>query len=361
MMATRRAFLQTTLAAAAALPVTGWADVGAPTHLSAARTVQGEYALVGLRADGSQAFVLPLPSRGHAAAAHPTEPTAVAFARRPGTYAMVIDCASGQVAQQLAAPDGHHFYGHGTYSQNGRVLFTTENHIVSGQGRIGVWDAAAGYTRLGDFSSGGIGPHEMLRQPGADVLVIANGGIRTDPTHGRAKLNLESMRPNLTHMRPDGAILHVAELPADAHQNSIRHIAAFDDGRIAIAFQWQGDPFGAPSIAGVYLPDQGIRLLNMSEAMLRGLDGYAGSVAVLDQRHIAVTFPRGGVMHMFDTKTDSVLTLPQADICGVAPARGGGMATDGLGHVHAMTAGGVRLLARHDLAFDNHLIRIGGA
>lgn len=359
-MPSRRRFLQTSLATAA-LPARAWADAGAPTHLSAARTPEGKHSLVGLRADGSRAFALPLPSRGHAAAVHPTRPEAVAFARRPGTYALVIDCALGRTMQHLTAPEGHHFYGHGTFSKDAKTLFTTENHIKSGQGRIGVWDAAGGYVRLGDFSSGGIGPHEILRQPGREMLVVANGGIRTHPAQGRAKLNLATMQPNLTMMRPDGTALDVASLPAEQHQNSIRHIAAFADGRVAIAFQWQGDPYAATSIAGVYSPQEGITLLRMSDAVLQGLDGYAGSVAVLDHRHMAVTFPRGGVLQVFDTETGSTLDLRQPDICGVAIAQHGAMATDGLGNVHVLTPQGAQRLAQHDLAFDNHLIRVNNA
>jgi hypothetical protein len=353
----RRVFLQTALAATA-LPATGWATVGMPTHLTAARTTLGAYVLVGLREDGSCAFTLPLSARGHAAAAHPTLAQAVAFARRPGTYAVVIDCAEGRVQQHLEAPSGHHFYGHGAYSSDGKTLFTTENHIASGEGRIGLWDAANAYTRLDDFSSGGIGPHEMLRMPGCDTLAVANGGIRTHPDRARDKLNLDTMRSNLTIMNAEGTILDVAELPPELHQNSLRHIAAFEDGRIAIAFQWQGDPYAAPSITGLYTPGRGLKLLHMTDGVLRGLDGYAGSVAVLDPSHFAVTFPRGGLLQTFNTQGHATVSLRQTDICGVAAAGGFGLATDGLGHVHALTDGTAHNLIRYDLAFDNHLIRI---
>lgn len=356
-MRSRRAFLGETFAVAA-LPSVGWSAAGAPTHLTAAKTPRGEHVLVGLRADGSAAFKVPLPARGHAAAAHPTNPVAVAFARRPGNYAVVIDCVSGRIAQRLKAPQGYHFYGHGAFAQDGRTLFTTENHITSGMGRIGLWDAAKGYMRLGDVPSGGIGPHEMLRLPGRDVLVVANGGIRTHPDRGRTKLNIDTMRPNLTHMTPDGNTIAVTELPTELQQNSIRHIAAFEDGRIAIAFQWQGDPYAPPSLAGLYRPGTGITLFPMTETALHGLDGYAGSVAVLGQNRMAVTFPRGGLMQIYDTESGLSQSIRKSDVCGVAGWENGGMATDGLGHVHALTTDGASMLSRHELAFDNHLVSI---
>lgn len=145
-MTTRRGFL-TSLLASAAVPSLSWADAGDPAYLAAARGLDGSYALFGLSPAGKDLFRIPLPGRGHAAAAHPDAPEAVAFARRPGTFALVIDCARGDVAHRLTAPEGHHFYGHGTFVAGGDVLCTSENNIDSGEGRIGLWSRRDGYRR----------------------------------------------------------------------------------------------------------------------------------------------------------------------------------------------------------------------
>ena len=96
-MPARRSVLAGLMAASLA-PRASWADAGSPAFVSAARTPAGDYVLCGLKARGEIAFQIPLPARGHAAAAHPETPHAVAFARRPGTFALVIDCATGAVA-----------------------------------------------------------------------------------------------------------------------------------------------------------------------------------------------------------------------------------------------------------------------
>ncbi|MEP2641050.1 DUF1513 domain-containing protein [Roseobacter sp.] len=352
----RRAFLAGLLASGA-VPGVSWADAGAPSYLTAAMTSQEHYVLAGLRSDGTLAFTQPLPDRGHASAAHPTQPEAVAFARRPGTYALVLDCVTGRVTQRLTAPKGHHFYGHGAFSTDGTHLFTTENHISSGQGRIGVWARARGYARIAEFASGGIGPHEILRLPGQDVLAIANGGILTRPETGRDKLNLPTMRPNLTMMTGDGQIVDQAALPDADHQNSLRHIAAFADGRVACGFQWQGDPWASPALVGVYQPGRGLRLLDSPEPATRRLTAYVGSVAALPEGQIAVTSPRGGVVQLFDPVAGFRAQSPQTDICGIGAGPGGALATDGLGGVHQVGAG-LRRLHTHGLAFDNHLVAI---
>ena len=107
-MATRRGFIAGLLAAGA-IPRPSWADAGDPAYLAAAKLPSGAYNLFGLSEDGDELFSLPLPGRGHAAAAHPLRPEAVAFARRPGTFAIVLDCRSGDIEATLETPEGRHF------------------------------------------------------------------------------------------------------------------------------------------------------------------------------------------------------------------------------------------------------------
>ena len=183
-MVGRRGFLAGLLASGLA-PVPTWAEAGSPAFLSAARLPDGQFALCGISDSGQILFQISIPGRGHAATAHPIRAEAVAFARRPGVFAVIIDCVSGAEIARLACPEGRHFYGHGAYSHNGELLFTTENDYEAGEGRIGVWDVMRGYARVGDFASGGIGPHEIKVLPGSDILVVANGGIETHPDSGR--------------------------------------------------------------------------------------------------------------------------------------------------------------------------------
>ena len=89
------------------------------------------------------------------------------------------------------------------------------------------------------------------------------------------------------------------------------------------------------------------------------MDGYAGSVAFFDgDRRIAVTSPRGSVLQVFDAETGFESQIPQDDVCGVAPGALGALATDGLGRVSRIGRTGMVALARHPLAFDNHLVAL---
>ncbi|WP_415400595.1 DUF1513 domain-containing protein [Tateyamaria sp. SN3-11] len=355
-MPSRRTFLAG-LASASVTPTLGWADVGNPVALSAALRSDGQHVLVGLTETGDITFQIPLPARGHAAAAHPHVAEAVAIARRPGTFAKVIDCATGDTKQTLIAPNGRHFYGHGAFSGDGALLFTPENDIATGQGRIGVWDRSAGYARLDDFTSAGIGPHEILRLPNGN-LAVANGGIRTHPASGRDKLNLDTMRPNLAVFDTDGRLIDFADVPAATHQNSLRHISAAPDGTLVCGFQWQGDPFEAPSLVALYKGNGALVPTVMDDAILHHLDGYIGSVSAFGGQ-FAASSPRGGRALTFDATGAQTGTHRATDVCGLcATLARTCLVTDGLGQVHELSDAGLTPLKTHPLAFDNHLVAL---
>ncbi|AVO39499.1 DUF1513 domain-containing protein [Pukyongiella litopenaei] len=355
-MTHRRGFLAGLLAAGL-VPRSGWAEAGSPAYLSAARSAGGDYVLVGLSETLDEVFRLPMPSRGHAAAAHPARPQAVAFARRPGMFALVIDCRTGQVAHQLTAPGGRHFYGHGVFSPDGTRLFTTENDHENARGVVGVWDVAAGYARMAEFGSGGVGPHDIALLPDGETLVLANGGIETHPDSGRAKLNIPTMAPNLSYLDFNGNLLDLAEPDRPLRRNSIRHLSVRRDGQVAFAMQWQDDTHDGVPLGGLHRRGGALSLFRAETGLWRDMQGYAGSIAFSRAGdRVALTSPRGNLFATFDARSLNLLEiLRRSDVCGVAEARSGFATTGGDGSV-ALTGQPVRQVP--GLAFDNHLVRV---
>lgn len=345
----RRTFLATL--AAALTPRLTWADVGAPAFLAAGKRAEDFY-LHGLTTTGTSLFQIPLPGRGHAAAAHPTVAEAVAFARRPGTFALVIDCATGQTRHRLTPPDGMQFNGHGAYSLDGSLLMTSEVIADTSEGRIGLWDTAR-YTRLTDWPSHGIGPHEIKRLTDGR-LAVANGGIQTDPVD-RTKLNIPDMAPNLTLLAEDGTLLDQTALP-DLHQNSIRHLALQGD-TIAFAMQWEGDPSEHVPQLGLWTPGRAPTLCTPPEAQAFTMQGYAGSIATTDNR-ILITSPKGGALMLFDASGNHVATHHRPDLCGAATGSAGFTVTDGQGAVWTADDTGLTPLAADQIQWDNHLVAL---
>ena len=350
-MTSRRAFL-TGLIATGLAPAPSWADAGNPSYLSAAKTPDGAYVLIGLDTLGGERFRIPLPDRGHAAAAHPHLPHAVAFARRPGRFAMVIDCRDGASLVRLNSPEGVHFYGHGTFDAAGDFLFTTENDYENGAGRIGIWDARQGYVRIGEIASNGIGPHDLRLMPDGS-LVVANGGIDTHPETGRQKLNLPTMRPNLSYLSTEGTVLDQIE-PTQSHA-SIRHLAVRADGMVAVGMQWQGDISTAPALVALHQRGEALQTLGAGA----DLNGYVGSIAISQAGGlVAVTSPRSGQLQVFSTKDSAVVqTLNEPDICGVSGIADSFLATTGQGRVLAAGAAPYSLTTS-DVAWDNHLVSL---
>lgn len=354
-MASRRAFLAG-LAATGLCPAPGWADVGNPDYLSATRMPDGSYALLGLHVNGNVAFNIALPGRGHAAAAHPEKPHAIAFARRPGTFAVVIDCTDGRILSRLTAPAGRHFYGHGVFSADGSLLFTTENDFEAAKGIIGIWDTTR-YTRIDEVPSGGVGPHDIAMLSDGS-LVVANGGIETHPDAGRAKLNIPTMRPNLSYLSVSGSLRERVELDSRWHRNSIRHLAIAPDDTVAFGMQWQGELEDAPPLIGVHRIGESPRFMLLPEDAARLFRGYVGSIAFdMSGQHIAITSPPGGQVGLFARKNGAMLihhSLP--DVGGVSAAQDGFILTSGTGTLTRTDGASLHPVAQHNLQWDNHLI-----
>ncbi len=358
----RRRDLLAAIGAASLAPGLTWADARDPAYVSAARHPDGSYRLCGLDRGGAVLFDLPLPDRGHAAAAHPTRPEAVAFARRPGRFAIVLDCARGVEAARLTPPANRHFYGHGTFSSDGGILFTTENDLDTLDGRIGLWDAANRYARIGDIPSGGIGPHEMVRLPGSETLVVANGGIATHPDSGRTALNLATMRPNLAFLTPDGQVRDLAELDPALRQNSIRHLAVRRDGLVAAGMQWNGPKGEDPPLVLLCREGGDRDLLEADPAAHRSLQGYVGSVSFTRSgSRVAVTSPRGGVLQVFDVARRALsAVLREEDVCGLSPAGADGiLVTTGRGISGVFAGDTLAAPVTSVWSWDNHVIAVG--
>lgn len=359
-MTTRRAFLAA-MAASALTPRLSWADAGSPAFLAFAKEPTGQHALFGIDILGNDVFRVPVPHRGHAGAAHPVAPEAVGFARRPGTFARVIHCVTGEVLHELESPEGRHFMGHGTFLQGGDILATLENDYVTTRGKIGLWSRSQGYARVGEIETQGIGPHEALQMKDG-TLVVANGGIRTDPRvdDGRGKLNLPTMRPSLAYITPEGELLEQVFLDPELHLNSIRHLAMTEDGLVGFAMQWEGDEMDAPPLLALHR--RGWAEAKIAEAPLgeqMAMLAYAGSVALSgDGQYFGITSPRGGRLHIFDLEGNFVTCHRREDVCGLAAGPEGFLVTDGMGGIWHATATEFQPFAHAKRAWDNHVVML---
>lgn len=299
--------------------------------------------------DGAILKSLPLPGRGHDVTIDHANGRLVAFARRPGNFAMAIDHANMDAPVAFTSPADRHFYGHGCFSPDGRLLYATENDFDNARGIIGIYDATGGFRRIGEFPSHGIGPHDVLLMPGGKTLCIANGGIETHPDYGRAKLNLDHMEPSIVFLdRETGTLIEKHELPASLSRLSTRHMDIDAKGTVWIGCQYQGEIADNPPLLLRVAPGEEHQTVMLPKAMQTGLAGYIGSVAAnREAGTLAVTSPKGNSVIVIDATTGNALShTALTDVCGVAPDRNGFLLSNGEGHFGTSS---------HHCIWDNHI------
>ena len=364
----RRVFLKVTGTYALLLPTAQntFAITNKKIHYySACADARGRYYISGFNDNGHHLFDTPLPSRGHALAIHPHKHHITAVARRPDTYLIVINAQTGNIIFQQESPENRHFYGHSIYSHDGRWLYTTENDIDSGQGKIGVWDVNAGYHKVAEHESYGIGPHELLLLSDHTTLVVANGGILTRPETGRSKLNLDTMSPSLAYIdRRNGKLIEQHKLPAELHQNSIRHLAINQHDQVCFVMQYQGSADKQPPLVGLHQRGQSLNLLRAPTPIQKQMKLYCGSVCSdISGNWFAVSSPKGDIITFWSARHQQYTSsINVEDGCGIARSSQDGefLISSGNGDVFRYQIGDKKMQAipspsKQANRWDNHM------
>lgn len=329
--------------------------------ISACRCQDGGFAIVLFTPSGKIFREIPIRGRGHDFAYHPSSGNIVAFARRPGRFALALHTRRPIQPAVFAPPENRHFYGHGTFSNDGRLLYTTENDFNHARGVIGIYNATESYTRIGELESHGVGPHDILLLADGKTLVVANGGIETHPESGRTKLNLATMQPSLCFIDSvNGDLITRHTLPKSQHRLSIRHLTANTAGTVYFGGQWQDDTATAPGLLGKAGIDSPLTVLESGEENARQLRGYIGSVALSrDGRWLAASAPRAGKIVYINTQSPTRWHQSLfADGCGIAQLQNSRFAvSSGHGLLRHEEPGRASLEQGNfeGLSFDNHM------
>ncbi|MEQ8481804.1 MAG: DUF1513 domain-containing protein [Hoeflea sp.] len=303
--------------------------------------------------DGKLIYREAMPGRAHGFTWSKQAGRAVAFARRPGTFAIAFDPFHRNAPILFHAPEGRHFYGHGVFSKDGRKLFAAENAFEAGVGKIGIYDVSGGYSRIGEFDTFGVGPHEIIMMPDDRTLAIANGGIRTHPDFGRAKLNLAEMRSTIVFIDSrTGGKLAGFEADGEDRRMSLRHMAPAHDGSLWIGGQYQGDAL-APVSPVLRLGGNGdLQQVELPEAAGAVLSDYVGAVAISPDGKLATfSSPKGGGYVTVDVATRMPIARAiQPRTSGVAASPAGVIASSEHGRIGKTS---------YPLHWDNHISAIG--
>ncbi|MGV4793476.1 DUF1513 domain-containing protein [Rhizobium sp. F40D2] len=321
-------------------------------YASGIRAADGSFAVATVTERGEIVDQVKLPARAHGMAFSTASGRTVAFARRPGTYAMIFDPWHKIEPIVISAREDRHFYGHGAFSPDGRLLYASENDFDGNRGMIGIYDATNRFTRIGEFETYGIGPHDMTVSDDGRLLIVANGGIETHPDFGRTKLNLGEIQPSLALIdAATGALIEKHLLPAQWAELSTRHVDLDDKGRIWFACQYEGHRKDLPPLVGHFARGEELSFIDLPEQTTRRLANYVGAIAVnRSEGIVGITSPKGGASVTLDARTGKVLAetvIP--DAAGIAPAKSG---------FAVSSYDGDFLSTRSEVAWDQHIVRI---
>jgi uncharacterized protein len=291
----------------------------------------------------------------------------VVFARRPGNFAIAFSPDNRHAPHAFTTPPDRHFYGHGVFSRDGRLLYATENDFDGARGVIGIYDAGAGYRRVGEFPSGGIGPHDLALLEAGRVLVVANGGLREHPDFGggRRILNPDAIATTLAYIDlGTGALLERHDLGA-AGALSLRHLDVARDGTVIIGAQLTRGAFDGQSLVYRHRRQQILAPIALPGEIATGLSGYVSSIACdRSGEFAAITSSRGALAVVIDIASGRVVRTQRLDdVSGVAPTAepAAFLTTSGLGSVAVLPAGSAAVhAASTPWAWDNHAVLIAG-
>jgi uncharacterized protein len=321
-------------------------------YASGIRAADGFFAVATVTERGEIVDQVALPARAHGMAFSSATGRTVAFARRPGTFAMIFDPWNQGEPVVITSPEGRHFYGHGAFSPDGRLLYASENDFDNNRGMIGLYDATDRFARIGEYETYGVGPHDMTVSDDGRMLIVANGGIETHPDFGRTKLNLGNMQPSLALIdAATGALIEKHVLPSQWSSVSTRHVDVDAGCRIWFACQYEGHRKDLPPLVGHFAKGEDLSFIDLPEETTRRLGNYVGAIAVNRKEGlVGVTSPIGGASVTIDAKTGKVLHEENVpDAAGIAPASGG---------FAVSSYDGDFLSAHSDVAWDQHIVRI---
>lgn len=301
---------------------------------------------------GKPIYQIPLPQRAHGVAISKKSSMgftdAVAFSRRPGSYFQVFDYQTGTKKQLVQAENNRHFYGHGVFSLDGKLLLATQGIKQTSQGLIGVYDVAKDYKKVDEWHGIGIGPHEIIRLNNGSYAVGV-GGVHTQ---GREPLNLDTMQPSLIRLNQHGEITSKVGL-ADK-KLSIRHLGYDQHDLVLCGQQYRGEPDDYPSLIAMQKGDSGLTMLNAEPEQWARFDHYIASIAVVDD-YVLATSPPGNCYGIWSISQNCLLELnPLPDASGVVAHNGQFFVSSGSGEV--VNRDPVNNINTHNstIQWDNH-------
>lgn len=213
---------------------------------------------------------------------------------------------NGRLLAELAPPADSHFEGHIVFSEDSRFIYATTSNYEEQTGYV-LEINATDLTLVRRFSSGGIGPHELVIRD--NQLYVANTGVLTHPDSGRDPLNIDTMQSELVQIDiHSGDIRWRWASPIQAL--SARHISLMADGSILVGCQYQKNDDRPASVAIAKPGEKQLEPLSPEQEQLHwDMQGYTASVEAFGKESALagqafISNPRGHLLSHWTPDSD---------------------------------------------------------
>lgn len=323
----------------------------------------------------------PLPTRAHGVLQLP-DGSLLVMARRPGDWMLhwhpFTPTQSHQSRQSrqsgkprlIWADDESTFNGHAVCNADGTQVYTTETDTLTGDGLLVVRDART-LRKLHTWRTHGLDPHDLLvrNDNGRDSIWIANGGIRTERTTGRTKLNLAHMDSSLVQLDAHTG-KRISQWRVADPRLSIRHIA-HNRHTIAASLQAQHDSTAQQHTAPILATCNPLQpnVAKASQTMVlhtlqppanhptTNLKGYGGDITAWHNGFV-ISAPKAHTAVIWQPnntkKTTQFLSIPK--VCPLANTKNNHLMLGGHGAGNILTNQTKRQIftVPDDMQLDNH-------
>jgi uncharacterized protein len=229
----------------------------------------------------------PLDFLAHGTSIHPFKPHLLALFEKKGPGACELDFNAGHVTRTIVTDPKRIFYGHGSYSADGRHLYSTETILETEDGVIVARDSQTMKIE-GFFPTYGSNPHDCQLIENGTVLAITNGGSRVG----------SKSTPCVTYVEIDSQKLLQKYQMADPRFNTGHLIVSHGKDLAVASAPRLGLPEDGPGALSILGKDGQLKNLNTSkynvnlksETLSLCIDEIRGTIAATSPAGNLVTF-----------------------------------------------------------------------
>lgn len=294
-----------------------------------------------------------VPNEVHLACLFPTNDSILVCSRIPDANLLKYSL-KGELLAELKPLPNQHFEGHGIFSNDEKFLYVTAtdyqtNKNLKNNGRLLKLNAT-NLALIEEYSTGGIGPHELVWQSDTHIA-IANTGVITHPDSGRKILNEDNIQSNITLFNTNTkSIDHQWDVPLLGL--SARHLDKMHNGDLVIGCQYKKQDQRPACVAFATKNKALIFSDKNNEPLYWDMKGYTASIKALPNSNKAlITNPRGGLLTQWQEQRSTDKTEIEFNK-GIKISKNGEQAWVSKG------AGELLLLNTNDLKFKGQPIKV---